>query len=101
VRGVSFCLRRGRVDGTELLIGDSEKRMESNQGYRVMIATKILVAIVLLLGATSITLAQSQENCAPGAPIHGDCFGQPFSGSAQSRCICPHYGGYYRYGWRR
>jgi hypothetical protein len=57
---------------------------------------KWAVAAALLLSATSIALAQSQQNCAPGAPVHGDCFGQPYSGSVQARCSCPHYGGYYR-----
>jgi hypothetical protein len=61
---------------------------------------KFIVAVALLLGATSIALAQAQQNCALGAPVHGNCYGQPYSGSAQSRCICPHYyRGYYRHGF--
>ena len=64
-----------------------------------MTMRKLTVAVALLLGATSIVLAQSQQNCAPGAPIHGDCYGQPYSGSAGSKCICPHYGAYHRRGW--
>jgi hypothetical protein len=64
-----------------------------------MTMKKLAVAVALLLSATAMAMAQSQDNCAPGAPVHGDCFGQPYSGSVQSRCICPHYGGYYRRRW--
>ncbi len=65
-----------------------------------MTVKKLAVAAALLLSVTSIALAQSQQNCAPGAPVRGDCFGQPYSGSAELRCVCPHYGGgYYRRWW--
>jgi hypothetical protein len=65
-----------------------------------MTLKKLAVAAALLLSATSIVLAQSQQNCAPGAPMRGDCFGQPYGGSAGSRCVCPHYGGGYDHRWR-
>jgi hypothetical protein len=38
-----------------------------------------IAALLLLIGATSITLAQSQ-------PVRSHCFGEPYSGSAASRC---------------
>jgi hypothetical protein len=62
---------------------------------------KILIAAVaILLSATSMTLAQSQQNCGPAGPVRGDCYGQPYSGSAEARCVCGHYrGGYYWHRW--
>jgi hypothetical protein len=60
-----------------------------------MTAKKIIVALALLLGATSITwsqtCAQSQRNCGPSRPAQGNCFGQPYSGSAAARCTCGHW----------
>jgi len=64
-----------------------------------MTAKKLAIALALILSATSFALAQSQQNCAPGAPIRGDCYGQPYSGSAEAKCICPHYRGHYRHPW--
>ena len=50
-----------------------------------MTSTKLIVALALLLGATSVTLAQSQRNYGPNGPTTGDSFGEPFSGSAAAR----------------
>ncbi len=61
---------------------------------------KLVVALALLLGATSITWAQSQRNFGPNGPSRSDCYGEPYSGSVASRC--PGEGGYYRYRyWHR
>jgi hypothetical protein len=60
---------------------------------------KILIAAAILLSATSMTLAQSQRNCGPAGPARGDCYGQPYSGSAQAKCACGHYHGYYHRRW--
>ncbi len=38
-------------------------------------------ALALLLGATTITLAQSMPNFGPNAPATGDSFGKPYSGA--------------------
>ena len=66
-----------------------------------MTATKFIVALALLLSATSISLAQSQRNYGPNGPSRFDCFGEPYSGSVASRC--PGEGGYWRYrhSWQR
>ena len=63
-----------------------------------MTGLKIIVALALLFGATSISLAQSQRNYGPNGPSRFDCFGEPFSGAAGSRC--PGSNGYYRHHWR-
>jgi hypothetical protein len=47
---------------------------------------KFALALALLLGATSITRAQSQRNYGPNGPAKGDCFGAPYSGAVASRC---------------
>lgn len=44
-----------------------------------------LAALVLLVGATSIALAQSQPNFGPNGPSRSDCFGEPYSGAVASR----------------
>jgi hypothetical protein len=59
-----------------------------------MTAKKIVVAVALLLSATSLTWAQSQRNFGPNGPSRSDCYGEPYSGSAGSRC--PGEGGYWR-----
>jgi hypothetical protein len=47
---------------------------------------KALIALVLLLTATSVTLAQSQRNYGPNGPSRSNCFGGPYSGAIASRC---------------
>jgi hypothetical protein len=42
--------------------------------------TKIILALALLLGATSVALAQSQPNYGPNGPARADCYGSPYSG---------------------
>ena len=51
-----------------------------------MTATKIIVALMLLVGATSIASAQAQRNFGPNGPSRFDCYGEPYSGSVASRC---------------
>jgi hypothetical protein len=51
-----------------------------------MITKKLIVALALLLSASSMTLAQSQRNYGPNGPAKGDCYGSPYSGAAASRC---------------
>jgi hypothetical protein len=57
-----------------------------------MTAKRLIVALALLLSATSITLAQSQRNYGPNGPSRSDCYGEPYSGAVASRC--PGGGGY-------
>jgi hypothetical protein len=62
-----------------------------------MSATKIIVALALLIGTTSIAAAQSQRNFGPNGPSRYNCFGEPYSGAVASRCP----GGYgHRYWYR-
>ena len=62
-----------------------------------MTGKTIIVTLALLLGATSIGLAQSQRNFGPSGPSRFNCFGEPYSGTIASRC--PGEGGYgYGYG---
>jgi hypothetical protein len=68
------------------------------QGDCTMTGMKIIVALALLFGATSISLAQSQRNYGPNGPSKFGCYGEPFSGSAGSRC--PGSNGYYGHHWR-
>jgi hypothetical protein len=42
-----------------------------------MTATRLIVALVLLVGATSIASAQSQRNFGPNGPSRSDCYGEP------------------------
>jgi hypothetical protein len=58
-----------------------------------MSLTKIIVALALLLGTTSIGLAQSQRNFGAAGPSRSDCYGEPYSGAVASRC--PGEGGYW------
>jgi hypothetical protein len=58
-----------------------------------MSATKIIVALALLIGTTSIAAAQSQRNFGPNGPSRSDCYGEPYSGAVASHC--PGQGGYY------
>jgi hypothetical protein len=51
-----------------------------------MTPTKFIIALALLLSATSMTLAQSQRNYGPNGPAKGDCYGAPYSGAVASRC---------------
>ena len=60
-----------------------------------MTAKRLIVALALLLSATSITLAQSQRNYGPNGPSKFDCFGEPYSGTVASRC--PGGGGYWHH----
>lgn len=68
-----------------------------------MTAKKIVVALALLLSATSITCsvawAQSQRNFGPNGPSRFDCYGEPYSGSVASHC--PGEGGYWHHRYRR
>ncbi len=50
-----------------------------------MVSKSLLTAVALLLGATTLSLAQSQPNCGAGGPGAGDTYGKPFSGTLQSR----------------
>jgi hypothetical protein len=63
------------------------------QGDRTMTGKTIIVALALLLSATSITLAQSQRNYGANGPSRYNCYGEPYSGTVASRC--PGQGGYY------
>jgi hypothetical protein len=51
-----------------------------------MTPTKFIIALALLLSASSMTLAQSQRNYGPNGPARGDCYGAPYSGAVASRC---------------
>jgi hypothetical protein len=53
---------------------------------------KLILALALLLSATSITLAQSQRNYGPNGPAKSGCFGAPYSGTIASRCPGGHRG---------
>ena len=55
-----------------------------------MSATKIIVALALLVGATSIAAAQSQRNLGPNGPSRSDCYGEPYSGAVASHCPGEH-----------
>lgn len=44
----------------------------------------LALVLVLVLSATSITLAQSQRNYGPNGPAKGNCFGAPYSGTVAS-----------------
>lgn len=58
-----------------------------------MTAKKLVVAVALLLSATSMTWAQSQRNFGPNGPSRSNCYGEPYSGAVASRC--PGQGGYW------
>jgi hypothetical protein len=55
-----------------------------------MSATKIIVALALLIGTTSIAAAQSQRNFGPNGPSRSDCYGEPYSGAVASHCPGEH-----------
>jgi hypothetical protein len=57
-----------------------------------MTSMRIVVAAAVFLGATTMAFAQAQRLCPPGAPTQGDCYGQPYSGTAGARCTCGHVG---------
>jgi hypothetical protein len=61
-----------------------------------MSPTKIIVALALLLGATSMSVAQSQPNCGPGGNTAGDTYGKPPSGSAAAQRAARHHCHYRR-----
>jgi hypothetical protein len=61
-----------------------------------MSATKIIVALALLIGTTSIAAAQSQRNFGPKGPSRSNCYGEPYSGTVASHC--PGQGGYWHHG---
>ena len=63
-----------------------------------MTATKIIVALALLISATSAASAQAQRNLGPNGPSRSDCYGEPYSGAVASHCPGEHGGyGYWRY----
>lgn len=72
-----------------------------------MTLKSLLTAAAVLLGATTMSLAQSQPNCGPNAPGVGDTYGKPFSGTLAARqgadrCqgyIWRHSHRYYRRHW--
>ncbi len=45
----------------------------------------VIAAFAMLLGATTVSLAQSMPNFGPNAPATGDSFGQPPSGTHPPR----------------
>ncbi len=47
--------------------------------------TKLLIALAVVLGATSAGWAQSQRNFGPNGPATGDTFGEPYSGTYAAR----------------
>ena len=51
-----------------------------------MTAKRLIVALALLLSATSMTFAQSQRNYGPNGPARSNCYGEPYSGAVASRC---------------
>jgi hypothetical protein len=50
-----------------------------------MTAKKLVVALALLVSATTATLAQAQRNYGPNGPGGSDTYGEPYSGSAAAR----------------
>ena len=46
---------------------------------------KIILVLVMLAGATTATLAQSQPNYGASRNGGGDTYGEPYSGSAGAR----------------
>jgi hypothetical protein len=55
----------------------------------------IIAAFTMLLGATTVSLAQSMPNYGPNAPATGDSFGKPPSGTHPPRS------GYRAYAYQR
>jgi hypothetical protein len=50
-----------------------------------MVGKKLIVALVVLIGASSISLAQMAPNKGAAKNHGGDSYGQPYSGSAAAR----------------
>lgn len=50
-----------------------------------MTMKKLIIALAVVLGATSMSFAQSQRNYGPNGPATGDSFGEPYSGTAAAR----------------
>lgn len=48
--------------------------------------TRIILAVLVILSATSFALAQSQRNWGPNGPGRSDCFGSPYGGAVVDRC---------------
>lgn len=59
-----------------------------------------IAALALLIGATTMAMAQSQPNFGPNGPSRSNCFGEPYSGAMASRCGSHHYGHHYEYRYR-
>ena len=57
---------------------------------------KMIIAGLLLIGATTAAVAQSQPNFGPNGPSRSDCFGEPYSGAVASRCGF-HHGWHHHY----
>lgn len=47
---------------------------------------KILIAVMVVLSATSSGFAQSQRNYGANTPSKNDCYGGPYSGTIASKC---------------
>ena len=63
------------------------RRLAANiEGDCFMTATKLIVALALLLSATSIALAQSQRNYGPNGPSNYGCYGSFYTGTVASSC---------------
>jgi hypothetical protein len=50
-----------------------------------MIGKKLVVALAILIGATSISMAQTVQNKGAARNHGGDSYGEPYSGSAAAR----------------
>ena len=50
-----------------------------------MTGKKLAFALAILIGATSISMAQTVPNKGPARNHGGDSYGQPYSGSAAAR----------------
>jgi len=62
----------------------------------------VIDAFTMLLGATTVSLAQSMPNYGPNAPATGDSFGQPPSGTHAPRSGYRAYAYQYRlHHWHR
>ena len=64
--------------------------------WRLAMTLKIFIAaFAMVLGATTVSLAQSMPNYGPNAPSTGDSFGKPVSGTFAPRS------GYRAYAYQR
>ena len=50
-----------------------------------MTGKKFALALALIIGATSVSMAQTVQNKGPARNHGGDSYGQPYSGSAAAR----------------